>query len=163
MRHLVACLALALSLPACAATSPAPREPDRALAEVAAIHGGAGPWAVSGYRMGTYALGRLGLPKQSFDLEVVHHSPAAVQFTCIADGASASTGASVGKLNLTMAPADEAHVTTTYRNKKTGAEITLRPSAAFVQRFKDVPREKLGEAGRTVMSLPDPEVFEEVK
>lgn len=137
--------------------------PDAELAEVARIHGGAGPWAVAGYRMGKHALAKLGLSKQSFALEVTHRSPRAVQYTCIADGASASTGASVGKLNLSLEVADEAHVETTYRNKTTGASVTLRPSAAFVARFKDVPRQELAEAGRKVLGLPDPEVFEEVR
>ena len=158
MRRLVVCIALVAA--GCGA-SPAKRGPARALDEVATIHGGAGPWAVAGYRMGAYALAKLELPRQSFDLEVVHHAPRAVQFTCIADGAAASTGASLGKMNLSIEVADEAHVETTYRNKKTGDAVTLRPSAAFVARFKDVPRDKLGEAGREVMSLPDAEVFEE--
>jgi sorbitol-specific phosphotransferase system component IIA len=66
-------------------------------------------------------------------------------------------------MNLAMEVADEAHVETTYRNKKSGASVTLRPSAAFVTRFRDVPRERLAEAGHVVMSLPDADVFEEVR
>jgi formylmethanofuran dehydrogenase subunit E len=112
--------------------------------------------------MGQHALSRLGLPRHSFDLEVVHRSPRAVQFTCIADGAAASTGASVGKMNLSVEAAPESDVATTYRRKSTGASVTLRPSAAFVARFRDVPRERLGEAGREVLRLPDDAVFEEV-
>ncbi|HEX3769524.1 MAG TPA: FmdE family protein [Polyangiaceae bacterium] len=135
---------------------------DDALARVAAIHGGAGPWAVAGYRMGAYALAKLGLDRQSFDLEVVHHTPREVQYSCIADGASAATGASAGKLNLTLVDAPESGVETTYRRKSTGQTITLRPSAAFAARFKDVPREQLAAAGKTVLGLPDADVFEEV-
>lgn len=133
---------------------------DAELREVATIHGGAGPWAVLGYRMGKYALAELRLPRHSFDLEVTHRSPRAVQFTCIADGASAATGASVGKLNLSLEPADESSVATVYRNKKTGQEVALRPAKAFVTRFKDVPREGLARAGREVLALPDAELFE---
>jgi formylmethanofuran dehydrogenase subunit E len=163
-------IALGLALASCA-NAPAPAAPssaapvsstDDALARVAAIHGGAGPWAVAGYRMGAYALARLGLERQSFDLEVVHHTPREVQFSCIADGASAATGASAGKLNLTLVDAPESGVETTYRRKSTGQSITLRPSAAFATRFRDVPREQLAAAGRTVLGLPDAEVFEEV-
>ncbi|WP_437982056.1 hypothetical protein [Sorangium sp. So ce117] len=40
--------------------------------------------------------------------------------------------------------------------------MTLRPSAAFRARFRDVPRAQLAPAGRAVLSLPDAEVFEEV-
>jgi len=133
------------------------------LAEVARVHGGAGPWAVAGYRMGRYALKKLGLERHSFDLKVTHHSPREVQFSCIADGASAATGASLGKLNLLMDEADEANVSTTYERVSTGANITLRPTAVFCKRFKDIPREELGHAGEIVMSLPDEQVFEEVR
>ncbi|APR82977.1 Hypothetical protein A7982_08326 [Minicystis rosea] len=181
-------LLISLSVLGCAAEAPAPQHPgheghahhhpghdaapavheapaggvDAQLAEVARVHGGAGPWAVAGYRMGRHALKKLGLSPQSFDLEVIHHTPQKVQFSCIADGASAATGASVGKLNLRLAEADDAHVATTYRNKATGAMVTLRPSAAFRARFQDVPRGELPAAGRVVITLPDAEIFEEV-
>ncbi|WP_437686190.1 FmdE family protein [Sorangium sp. So ce176] len=141
---------------------PAAGAPDEELRAVAAIHGGAGPWAVAGYRMGRYALAKLGLPARSFDLEVIHHSPRNVQFSCIADGAAAATGASLGKLNLSLVEASEAAVETTYRRRSTGQTVTLRPSAAFRGRFRDVPRDGLEAAGREVLSLPDAEVFEEV-
>ncbi len=132
------------------------------LAEVTRIHGAAGPWAVAGYRMGQYALRVLGLAHQSFDLEVIHHSPQKVQFSCIADGAAAATGASLGKLNLRMTEADDAHVATTFKHVSTGATLTLRPTASFRARFLDVPREELLTAGRTVMDLSDTEIFEAV-
>ncbi|RYZ41654.1 MAG: hypothetical protein EOO71_11070 [Myxococcaceae bacterium] len=149
----------------CAGSRPAASPPagPGALERVALVHGGAGPWAVAGYRMGDFALQQLGLSRGSFKLEVVHHSPALVQYTCVADGAAAATGASLGKLNLSLVttPTPEA-VATTFRNRATGQSLTLRPSASFVQRFKDVPREKLGEAGREVLTLPDADVFETV-
>ena len=159
-------LALALAfLSGCSATPSATRATPEAdgLAKVAAIHGAAGPWAVAGYRMGRYALAKLGLPAQSFDLEVTHHTPQKVQYSCIADGAEAATGASPGKLNLKLVPATDAEVATTYTNKATGQSLTLRPTAAFAARFADLPREKLGEAGRDVMGLPDEAIFEAVR
>jgi formylmethanofuran dehydrogenase subunit E len=135
---------------------------DEALTRVTVVHGGAGPWAVAGYRMGEYALARLGLQRQSFDLEVIHHTPQEVQYSCIADGAAAATGASAGKLNLRLVDATEADVATTYRRKSTGQAITLRPSRAFAAHFRDVPRDQLAAAGREVLALPDAEVFEEL-
>src|SRR5687767_4575673 len=48
---------------------------DKALDEVTAIHGAAGPWAVLGYRMSEHALGKLGLPRGSIDVQVVHWTP----------------------------------------------------------------------------------------
>lgn len=144
-----------------AADGPA-SEIDARLAEVARIHGGAGPWAVAGYRMGAYALTTLGLPRGSFDLEVVHYTPHEVQYACIADGASAATGASVGKLNLSLKDAAAPDTRTTYRRKTGGRSLTLRITAGFAKRFLEVPRERLGDAGREAMQLPDAEVFEVV-
>jgi formylmethanofuran dehydrogenase subunit E len=134
---------------------------DEALARVTAIHGGAGPWVVAGYRMGEYALAKLGLERQSFDLEVIHRTPQEVQFSCIADGAAAATGASAGKLNLRLVDAAEIDVATTYRRRSTGQAITLRPTAPFAARFRDVPRDQLGAAGRAVLALPNADIFEE--
>ena len=136
---------------------------DEALEAVARTHGGAGPWAVLGYRMGKHALAVLGLQKGSFDLEVRHESPAEVQFSCVADGAQASTGASLGKLNLSHVVVPRADVKTVYRRKSTGQTLVLRPAQAFVARFENVPREHLAEAGREVIHLSDAELFETVK
>jgi formylmethanofuran dehydrogenase subunit E len=141
-------LALALFLAA---------SPEEELATVAAVHGEAGPWAVAGYRMAKHAQRALGAP----DLEVEHQSPRAVQYSCIADGAQAATGASVGKLSLKWVESETTR--TTFTNKKTGKSLSLKPSAAFVKRFKDAPREKAKELGRVVLSLPDGEVFEEAR
>jgi hypothetical protein len=136
---------------------------ERKLAEVAQSHGGAGPWAVAGYRMGTFALQTLGLPRGSFDLEIVHFTPHEVQYACIADGAAAATGASIGKLNLTLESAPRPQTRTVYRRKHGGPSIILRVTDAFARRFLEVPRERLAEAGRAAMQLPDADVFETVK
>lgn len=148
-----------------AAPHHAPPHPpaDPRLAEVARVHGGAGPWAVAGYRMGEHALRTLGLERGSFDLEVVHHTPDRVQHACIADGAAAATGASLGKLNLTLAPATAEETRTLYRRRSTGQTVVLRLTPAFVARFTDVPRERLAEAGREVIALPDAAIFEPVR
>ena len=160
---LLLCLHLGCAASQPAAAPPAPDPSEAALARIRAIHGGAGPWVVAGYRMGEYALRRLGLPPGSFDLEVVHHSPPQVQYTCIADGAAAATGASLGKLNLTLAPEEQpSRLGTTYRRRSTGASVTLRPTAGFVARYRDLPRARLAEAGREVLDLPEVEVLEEV-
>jgi formylmethanofuran dehydrogenase subunit E len=146
------------------ATAANPANPafDDALADVARIHGEAGPWAVAGYRMGRYALAKLGLERQSFDLEVIHYAPHDVMYSCVADGASAATGASVGKLNLRMVDADVSAFATVYRSKASGRTLALRPTRAFAARFGDIPRERLREAGQEVLLLPEADVFEEV-
>jgi formylmethanofuran dehydrogenase subunit E len=130
------------------------------LEAVAAVHGGAGPWAVAGYRMGAYALQQLGLERGSFDLDVTHASPSEVQYSCIADGAAAATGASLGKLNLHWHEAALPDTRTTYLRKSTGRTLTLEVTSAFAQRYADVPRPQLKAAGEEVMRLADAEIFE---
>jgi formylmethanofuran dehydrogenase subunit E len=139
-----------------------PAAEDAELDRVAAIHGAPGPWAVAGYRMGRYALGKLGLTSGSFDLEVTHHTPRQVMYSCIADGAAAATGASAGKLNLQLVSASADDVATTYLRKSTGYAITLRPSANFRARYAHAPRERARDLGREVLRLEDAEIFEEV-
>lgn len=161
-------LALACLVTACGTSSPAaaPTTPARAptgIDAVAAVHGGAGPWAVAGYRMGAYALKQLGLERGSFDLDVTHASPPEVQYSCIADGAAAATGASLGKLNLHWQEAPLPDTRTTYVRKSTGQSITLEVTPAFAAKYKDVPRPQLRAAGEEVMRLPDSEIFQQAK
>ncbi|MFO0736825.1 MAG: formylmethanofuran dehydrogenase subunit E family protein [Labilithrix sp.] len=153
------------SAPAQATSASASSPPDALevkLAEVARVHGAPGPWAVAGYRMSEYALQKLGLPRGSFDLQVTHHTPQQVKYSCIADGAQAYSGASPGKLNLTLVEAKPEEVVTEYRNKKTGQKILLKPAASFQTRYADTPRNKAHDLGREVMLLPADQVFEEV-
>ena len=77
-------------------------------------------------------------------------------------GAAAATGASAGKLNLSLVDAPESDVATTYRQKSTGRAITVRPTASFRTRFLNAPREKARDLGREVLTLPADQVFEEV-
>jgi formylmethanofuran dehydrogenase subunit E len=149
-----------LALGACDRSKPDPLDVD--LDRVAAVHGAPGPWAVAGYRMGQYALGKLGLERGSFDLEVTHKSPHEVMFSCIADGAAAATGASAGKLNLSLVDATESDVATTYRQKSTGRTVTVRPTVSFRTRFLNTPREQARMLGREVLTLPADQVFEEI-
>jgi formylmethanofuran dehydrogenase subunit E len=133
---------------------------ETALAQVAAIHGGAGPFAVAGYRMGQRAVTELGAQRGSFDLEVVHESPAEVQWSCIADGLQAATGVSPGKLNLRLVVVDGGRTSSLVRNRRTGRVMRFTLTPAFLARFTDVPREKLAGAGADVMKLPDEEIFQ---
>ena len=118
--------------------------------------------AVLGYRMSEHAMDKLGLARGSFDLSVVHWSPKEVRYSCIADGAAAHSGASLGKLNLSLVEASAENVLTVYRDKKSGRAIALRPTAAFRLRFADVPQDKARAMGRDVLSLPREQLFEEV-
>lgn len=133
-----------------------------ALDAVAQIHGEAGPWAVAGYRMGDFALKQLGLKPHSHQLRVTHKSPKSPQFACVADGAQAATGASVGTLSLAFEEAKEADIETVFVNTATGASLTLRPAKTFVARFTNAPREKAKENGAIVLALPQADVFDVV-
>lgn len=135
---------------------------DRMLAEVAAVHGGAGPWAVVGYRMGERALRELGLPRGSFDLEVTHEGPLEVQYTCISDGIQAATGATAGKLNLKLVEAPNPNLRTTFRRRSTGATVVLRPTQEFIKTMLDLPRAQLAAKGREAARMPEAQAFEKV-
>ena len=126
---------------------------------VSAVHGAAGPWAVAGYRMGEKALEVFGLQRGALELEVIHHTPRAVQYACMADGASAATGATAGKLNLTVKDADVPNLRTTFVDRRNGKSITFKPAPGFEARFLNLPRDASAQAGQTVMALPEAQVF----
>jgi formylmethanofuran dehydrogenase subunit E len=123
------------------------------------VHGAAGPWAVAGYRIGERALKELGLHRQSHDLEVVHRCPAEVQYSCIADGVQAATGASPGKLNLRVVEGTRDQLRTVVRDKKSGRSLTFILRPEFARTISDLPFDRLEAEGRRVASLPDEAIF----
>jgi len=140
-------------------------EPERASAQicldrVAAIHGTAGPWAVVGYRMGERALAELKLPRHSHDIQVIHRSPAKVQYACVADGVQAATGASPGKLNLRFEEVALEEMCTLIRHADGSGSLrmTLRPE--FARSISSLPKDQLAAEGRRVAELDDEEMFE---
>jgi hypothetical protein len=129
------------------------------LAEVRQQHGAAGPWAVTGYRIGQRALKELGLPRQSFSLLVTHRAPAEVQYSCVADGLQAATGASPGKLNLRVEEVPLESLASVVEDRRTGRRLTFTLRPEFIRSIQDVPGDKLGEEGRRVAGLLDDEIF----
>jgi formylmethanofuran dehydrogenase subunit E len=129
------------------------------LTRVKEVHGAAGPWAVAGYRIGERALKELGLHRQSHDLEVVHRCPAEVQYSCIADGVQAATGASPGKLNLRVVEGTRDQLRTVVRDKKSGRSLTFILRPEFARTISDLPFDRLEAEGRRVASLPDEAIF----
>lgn len=129
------------------------------LDRVREIHGEAGPWAVAGYRMGERAIRDLGLPRHSLSLLVLHRSPAEVQYSCMADGLQAATGASPGKLNLKVetVPADD--LSTVIENRKTGRRLVFKLQPELVKAIDGLPPDRLEEQGRRVVGLPDDAIF----
>ena len=74
--------------------------------------------------------------------QIVHWTPKEVRYSCIADGAAAHSGASLGKLNLSLVETTADNVLTVYRDKKSGKSIALRPTASFRERYADTPRDE---------------------
>jgi formylmethanofuran dehydrogenase subunit E len=132
---------------------------EECLRRVAEFHGTAGPWAVAGYRMGTRALRELGLPRHAFSLLVIHRAPAEVQFSCVADGLQAATGATPGKLNLRVEEVPFTKLSTTVIDRKTGRACTFNLRPAFVESILNLPHERLEAEGRRVAGLRDDEIF----
>ncbi len=132
---------------------------EECLSRVKEIHGGTGPWAVAGYRIGERALKDLELPRRSFRVLVVHYAPAEVQYSCVADGLQAATGASAGKLNLKLESAPIEQLRAVVSDRETGRQLvfTLRPD--FVKSILDVPYDRLEIEGRRVAKLPDDRIF----
>lgn len=93
---------------------------------------------------------------------MVHHSPREVQYSCIADGAAAATGASLGRLSLSLADAPASDTRTTYVKRSTGERITLQATPEFAARYKDLQRPQLMAAGQEVLHLPDTAIFREL-
>lgn len=123
------------------------------------IHGGAGPFAVAGYRMGEAALRKLNLRRGSFDIEVVHHAPREVQWSCIIDGLQAATGTSLGKLNLKLVESARANVHSLVRNRKTGETVKIYLTPTFIKDFLNVPPKQLAEAGFKVSAMDEEKIF----
>jgi formylmethanofuran dehydrogenase subunit E len=132
------------------------------LARVKEVHGATGPWAVAGYRIGERALKELGLSRQSHELEVIHHSPAEVQYSCIADGVQAATGASPGKLNLRIEQATREDLCTVIRDKQSGRSLTFTIKPEFARSMSNLPMERLEGEGRRVAAMPDDGIFQVV-
>ncbi len=148
--------------PGPAASPPATRalltEAER-LDRVKAIHGGAGPWAVVGYRIGERALHDLDLPRQSFALLVVHRSPAEVQYSCVADGLQAATGASAGKLNLKLETVKAEQLETVVEDRRSGRRLRFRIKPALVDSILNIPMAGNEAASARVMKLNDDQIF----
>lgn len=134
-------------------------ESEPALREVREVHGAAGPWAVAGYRMGQRALRDLSLSRGTFDLEVVHESPMQVQYTCVADGIQAATGATLGRLNLRLVEATLDKMKTVFRNKSSGRTVTITLTESFMKQFANVPMQELEAKGRIVAGMKDEEIM----
>ena len=130
-----------------------------AIAEISLVHGNAEPFAAAGYRIGERALKEFKLTRGSFLLEVVHNTPEEVQWSCIADGVQAATGASEGKLNLKVTVTKPGEVFTTIRDRRDGKTLVFRLTPQFVAEYSNVLRDRFDAAGAEVLAMPDDRIF----
>lgn len=138
-------------------------EKDPAIERVSLIHGGTGPFAIAGYRMGEAALRQLKTNRGNFQLEVIHYAPREVQWSCIIDGLQAATGASVGKLNLRMEESTPDKVYSVVRNRKTGQQIKLELTPEFIKEHLNLKNSELAAAGARVTALAESKIFRSVQ
>ncbi len=129
------------------------------LSKVAEFHGAAGVFAVAGYRIGTRALHELGETRGSFSLDVTHHTPFQVQWSCIADGIQAATGVSAGKLNLRLVETTPDKLETVIRDNRSGKILSFRLRPEFLSKYLDTPEDRQAAAARDVLKLPDGAIF----
>lgn len=127
------------------------------LEEARRYHGHLGPWLVLGLRIGQVALERLRARKH-FGVEVRVECPPQPPPSCLVDGLQFSTGATYGKRNIELLPAEKVRVVV--RNRDTGETLEFRlvegvpeQLAAWLQAEGDEA------ASRRVWACEDGELF----
>jgi formylmethanofuran dehydrogenase subunit E len=158
IRHEAVLVPLLISLVA-AAQLPESGSANAILSRVAEFHGAAGVFAVVGYRIGSRALTELHETRGSFNLDVTHHTPFRVQWSCIADGVQAATGVSAGKLNLRLVEATPEKLETVIWDKHSGKVLSFRLRPEFLSKYLDIPEDRQPETAREVLKLPDDAIF----
>ncbi|MCJ2543028.1 hypothetical protein JX360_08935 [Synechococcus bigranulatus str. 'Rupite'] len=95
-----------------------------------------------------------------FAVEVIHESPREIQFTSIVDGLHAGTGASLGKMNLSLVEVGSVEeMRSLVIHKESGRQVEFRVLPEFLATYRDLPREELAAAGQRVLQMPDEEIF----
>ena len=138
---------------------PTPEEVRICLERVKEFHGGSGPWAVVGYRIGARAGRELELPRHDFRWRVVHRAPEEIQYRCVADGLSAATGATVGKLNLVVETVERSALETIVTDRRSGRSLRFRLRPELAATIADLPYDRLSAEGARVAALPDEAIF----
>jgi formylmethanofuran dehydrogenase subunit E len=131
------CVLLAISLK----DEPSPRLPEPRyerrdtdpawLQRLVQFHGHLGPMAVAGARLGMAGL-RAADAKGFFDVEVACEGQfAKPPHSCFLDGVQISTGATLGKRNLSVQNAENALIVRV-KNTTTGKTVAIRPTAKLL-------------------------------
>jgi formylmethanofuran dehydrogenase subunit E len=99
------------------------QDKDKLLEKAIDIHGHIGPFLILGMIMGNEAIKRLGA-EGYHDLSVEIYCGFKTPLTAIADGVEATTGLTIGKMNLKMQEGDSGKAIFT---TKSGKKLTLVP------------------------------------
>lgn len=125
--------------------------------DLARFHGHLGPFIVLGYRMGRYALRRLG--NDPFALLATVHCSGAPPESCLADGVQLGSGCTTGKRNLALVGSDE--IAVEFRHAD-GQGVVLRPGPYRARQSGfDGPDPELAleDFAEAMYSMPDEELF----
>lgn len=122
--------------------------------ELARFHGHLGPFIVLGYRMGRYALQRLG--DNPFAIRASVYCSGTTPQSCLADGVQLGSGCTLGKGNIEIVKSD-----TVYSEfSSDGEKIRLKP-LPFRQIPQDTPEYELEieRYAAELYTLPDDQLF----
>ncbi len=122
--------------------------------ELARFHGHLGPFIVIGYRMGRYALQKLG--DNPFAMKACVYCSGTTPQSCLADGVQLGSGCTLGKGNIEIVKSDVVYT----EFSSDGAKIRLTP-LALKQLPQDTPDYELEieKYAADLYTLPDDQLF----
>jgi formylmethanofuran dehydrogenase subunit E len=122
--------------------------------ELARFHGHLGPFIVLGYRMGRYALQKLG--DNPFALKASVYCSGITPQSCLADGIQLGSGCTLGKGNIEIVKSDAVYS----EFSSDGAKIRLKP-LGLKQLPQDTPDYELEieKYAADLYTLPDDQLF----
>lgn len=131
-----------------------PRE--YSVTDLARFHGHLGPFIVLGYRMGRYALTRLG--NDPFSLRAEVYCSGVTPQSCLADGVQLGSGCTLGKRNITIIPSDS--ISCLFISDTEHIRLTPFPLRSIPQVEPDYELE-VERYAEQLFGLPDKELFSE--
>ncbi len=129
---------------------------EKTLEMAVTFHGHLGPYLALGLRLGVLALVRLKARKH-FGIRVIVHCPPQPPASCLVDGLQVSTGATYGKRNIELHPADD--IVVHFVNTDTNDQLTVQVPATARERMAAWLKE-LGEEEAARRTLTEDGLFE---
>ena len=128
--------------------------------ELERFHGHLGPFVVLGAKMGEHAVTVHQIPRY-FGLTVLVECPDSPPSSCLIDGLQPSTGATMGKRNIKITPAEEVKVTII--NDDSGKKVIYKLKAstkALFKRWADENTITITERGQRVFKMEAEALFD---